>query len=108
VPGERVRLPVHHLAESVGRAISVVKGCSRCQLIAARSCATVSHELSTTVPDKATVSALARGDRLGKTVIDDGGTDSLTGGRHIPRASGWFFQGVHDTIHNYESGEQIN
>lgn len=45
---------------------------------------------------------------LGKTVIDDGGSDSLTGGSHIPLALDWFFAGVHDTIHNYESGEQIN
>jgi hypothetical protein len=45
---------------------------------------------------------------LGKTVIDDGGSDSLTGGFHIPGALDWFFAGSHDTIHNYESGEQIN
>jgi hypothetical protein len=41
-------------------------------------------------------------------VIDDGGSDSLTGGNHIPGALDWFFAGLHDTIHNYESGEQIN
>jgi hypothetical protein len=46
--------------------------------------------------------------RLGTTVIDDGGFDSLTGGSHIPGALDWFFVGIHDTIHNYESGEQIN
>jgi hypothetical protein len=46
--------------------------------------------------------------RLGTTVIDDGGFDSLTGGSHIPGALDWFFQGIHDTIHNYEGGEQIN
>jgi hypothetical protein len=46
--------------------------------------------------------------RLGTTVIDDGGTDSLTGGSHIPGALDWFFAGAHDTIHNFESGEQIN
>jgi hypothetical protein len=45
---------------------------------------------------------------LGLTVIDDGGADSLTGGSHIPGALDWFFAGLHDTIHNYESGEQIN
>jgi hypothetical protein len=45
---------------------------------------------------------------LGKTVIDDGGSDTLTGGSHIPGALDWFFAGVHDTIHNYEGGEQIN
>jgi hypothetical protein len=46
--------------------------------------------------------------RLGTTVIDDGGADSLTGGSHIPGALDWFFQGAHDKIHNYEGGEQIN
>jgi Ca2+-binding RTX toxin-like protein len=46
--------------------------------------------------------------RLGTTVVDDGGSDSLTGGSHIPGALDWFFAGIHDTIHNYESGEQIN
>jgi hypothetical protein len=46
--------------------------------------------------------------RLGTTVIDDGGTDSLTGGKHIAGALDWFFKGTHDTIHNYELGEQIN
>jgi hypothetical protein len=45
---------------------------------------------------------------LGTTVLDDGGTDSLTGGSFIPGALDWFFAGTHDTIHNYESGEQIN
>jgi hypothetical protein len=45
---------------------------------------------------------------FGRTVIDDGGADSLTGGNHIPGALDWFFAGAHDTIHNYESGEQIN
>jgi hypothetical protein len=45
---------------------------------------------------------------FGKTVIDDGGSDSLTGGSHIAGALDWFFAGVHDTIHHYESGEQIN
>jgi hypothetical protein len=45
---------------------------------------------------------------LGTTVIDDGSADSLTGGSHIPGALDWFFQGVHDTIHNLEAGEQIN
>jgi hypothetical protein len=45
---------------------------------------------------------------LGKSVIDDGGSDSLTGGNFIPGALDWFFAGVHDTIHHYESGEQIN
>jgi hypothetical protein len=46
--------------------------------------------------------------RLGTTVIDDGGTDSLTGGNSIPGALDWFFAGVHDTLHNIEPGEQIN
>jgi Ca2+-binding RTX toxin-like protein len=45
---------------------------------------------------------------LGTTVLDDGGTDVLTGGNFIPGALDWFFQGVHGTIHNYESPEQIN
>jgi hypothetical protein len=46
--------------------------------------------------------------RMGTTAIDDGGSDSLTGGSHIPGALDWFFAGVQDTIHNYEPGEQIN
>jgi hypothetical protein len=46
--------------------------------------------------------------RLGATVIDDGGADSLTGGSHIPGALDWFFAGAHDTIHHYETGEFIN
>jgi hypothetical protein len=45
---------------------------------------------------------------LGTTVIDDGGNDSLTGGSFIPGALDWFFKGLHDTIHHYEGGEQIN
>jgi hypothetical protein len=45
---------------------------------------------------------------LGMTVVDDGGTDTLTGGSHFPGGLDWFFAGLHDTIHNYESGEQIN
>jgi hypothetical protein len=45
---------------------------------------------------------------LGTTVIDPGSTDALTGGTFIPGALDWFFEGAHDTIHHFESGEQIN
>jgi hypothetical protein len=46
--------------------------------------------------------------RLGTTVFDGSGTDSLTGGSHIVGALDWFFAGVGATIHNYETGERIN
>src|SRR5262249_43746779 len=46
--------------------------------------------------------------RLGTTVIDASGSDSLTGGSLLPLPFDWFFAGIHDTIHNFESGEQIN
>jgi hypothetical protein len=45
---------------------------------------------------------------LGTTVIDDGSANSLTGGSFLRGALDWFFQGTSDSLHNVESGEQIN
>jgi hypothetical protein len=46
---------------------------------------------------------------LGSTVKDDAKANSLTGGpAPSPSDLDWFFQGLHDTLHNVESGEQIN
>jgi Ca2+-binding RTX toxin-like protein len=41
---------------------------------------------------------------LGTTVLDDGGTDKLTGGAGMD----WFFAGIHNTITDYQGGEVVN
>jgi hypothetical protein len=46
---------------------------------------------------------------LGTTVKDDGAFNTLTGGAPVlPGDLDWFFQGLHDSILNYEAGEQVN
>jgi hypothetical protein len=87
-------------------------------------CGTTSFDASSTANDVALMSILAEchavprhqhGDRGGlngtnklnwtTTVKDDTATNTLTGAP-LASALDWFFQGVYDTINNFESGER--